>query len=419
MPELPPLTDGRLADNIVHFARALRAAGMRVGPGRVIDAVEAVAAAGFTRKADFYWTLHACFVSRRADRAVFDAAFKLFWRDPQLIEKMMATMLSETIAAPEERKPNAAERRAEEAMTAGADVPKPPPPPEEGEEIEFDATLTFSDTEKLRARDFEQMSTAEINAAKAAIARMSLPVEKLRSRRTRADAHGPKPDWRATFRTATRMGGEIHRIERRAQRERWPNLVALCDISGSMGAYSRMLLHFLHSVSNARGDGWAKVHAFVFGTRLTNITRHLALKDVDEALESAGEDVLDWEGGTRIGESLHEFNRDWSRRVLGQGVVVLLITDGLDRGEPSELAKEADRLRRSSRKLIWLNPLLRWEGFAPKAQGVRALLPRVDSFRSAHNIESLDSLAEALSRPDDEGERRRLMAMLAPDPAVA
>ena len=179
-----------------------------------------------------------------------------------------------------------------------------------------------------------------------------------------------------------------------------------------MSSYSRMILHFLHAASNAKGAGWAKVHSFTFGTRLTNITRHLRQRDVDAALRAAGAEAQDWEGGTRIGACLEDFNRDWSRRVLGQGAVVLLITDGLDRDDPERLRRAAERLQLSSRKLIWLNPLLRWDGFAPKAGGVKALLPHADSFRACHNVDTLQDLAHALTRPDDMGDKRRLMAML-------
>ncbi|MBX2854420.1 MAG: VWA domain-containing protein [Rhodobacteraceae bacterium] len=412
MPEIAIPEDGRLADNILHFARALRKAGLRVGPGRAVDAVRAVEAAGFTQKRDFYWTLHACFVSRAEDRAVFDAAFKMFWRNPQMLEKMMSVLLRQVDVPPEEKERKAAETRVQEAL-ADQDTLPPPPPPEEGEEIEVDATLTFSADEKLRATDFEQMTADEIRAAKRAIAKLELPVRPLASRRLAPSPRGGRADWRATLRASLRAGGEIVPPKTRAPKLRWPNLVALCDISGSMSAYSRMLLHFLHAASNAKGAGWAKVHCFTFGTRLTNITRHLRQRDVDDALTAAGAEVQDWEGGTRIGECLHAFNRDWSRRVLGQGSVVLLITDGLDRDDPLRLAAEADRLRLSSKKLIWLNPLLRWDGFAPKAQGVRALLPRVDSFRAAHNIDSLDSLCDALVKADDSGDRARLMRMMA------
>ena len=237
------------------------------------------------------------------------------------------------------------------------------------------------------------MTAAEIAEAKRAIARLKLPVRPFMSRRTRAATLGHLPDWRRTMRASLRGGG-VPVLARRERRERWPALVALCDISGSMAAYSRMLLHFLHAAANAKGAGWSKVHVFTFATRLTNITRHLHERDVDEALKRAGREARDWEGGTRIGACLEQFNREWSRRVLGQGAVVLLITDGLDRDDPDRLAREAERLHLSCRRLIWLNPLLRWEGFEARAQGVRALLPHVDAFVSAHNIASLEALAE-------------------------
>jgi uncharacterized protein with von Willebrand factor type A (vWA) domain len=188
--------------------------------------------------------------------------------------------------------------------------------------------------------------------------------------------------------------------------------VVICDISGSMSQYSRMVLHFVHAVANRQGQGWARVHAFTFGTRLTNITRHMAERDVDEALKAAGAEAQDWSGGTRIGACLHAFNRDWSRRVLGQGAVVLLITDGLDRDETGLLSREIERLHLSCRRLIWINPLLRWDGFAPRAGGVKAMLPHVDSFRAGHSIASLEGLAAALARGDDAGEKDRLLAEL-------
>jgi uncharacterized protein with von Willebrand factor type A (vWA) domain len=258
------------------------------------------------------------------------------------------------------------------------------------------------------------MSVGELAAARRAIARLALPVQPIASRRTRIAARGRLADWRGTMRAALRSGGDVETLVTRARRTRWPNLVALCDISGSMSSYSRLLLHFLHAAANARGAGWAQVHAFTFGTRLTNITRHLRQRDVDAALAAAGREALDWEGGTRIGACLHAFNRDWSRRVLGQGAVVLLITDGLDRDDPDRLAAEMERLQLSARRLIWLNPLLRWDGFTPRARGVRAMLPHVDSFRACHSLASLEELAAALSRPDDPGDRDRLMRLLAP-----
>lgn len=409
----PPPPEGRLAENVIHFARALRKAGLPVGPGRVVEAVRAVEAAGFTDRGDFYFALQACFVSRPEHREVFAQTFRLFWRDPQFLEHMMGLLLPLVRDAHAPHQPQAAERRAAEALVDGADRP-PSPPREEGEggEVEIDATLTFSLDERLKHLDFEQMSAEEMAQARRALARIELPVRPIASRRARVDPNGRIADWRGTMRGALRSGGEIRRLARKAPRIRWPNLVALCDISGSMAGYSRVLLQFLHAAANAKGAGWAEVHAFTFGTRLTNITRHLRQRDVDAALAASGRAARDWEGGTRIGASLHAFNRDWSRRVLGQGAVVLLITDGLDREDPGTLRREMERLRLSARRVIWLNPLLRWEGFAPRAQGVRAILPEVDAFLSCHSLASLEDLAAALARPEEAGARDRLMGLI-------
>ncbi len=407
--------DPKLVQNITHFARALRKAGLPIGPGRTLDAVRAVNAVGFTEKADFYWTLHSVFVSRPEHRAIFGQIFRLYWRDPRYLEHMMSYMLPAVRGVAEERQTQAAEKRAAEALLDGVDRDAPELPEAEGEdevEIQIDASKTTSTEERLRSLDFEQMSTAEVAQAKRMIARMTLPVKPLKSRRTMSDPRGSRADWRGTMRAAMRRGGELGELSTKSQRLRWPNLVVLCDISGSMSQYSRIVLHFLHAVANAKGAGWAKVHAFTFGTRLTNITRHMGARDVDAALAAAGAEAQDWEGGTRIGECLHRFNRDWSRRVLGQGAVVLLITDGLDRDGAGDLEREMERLHLSARRLIWINPLLRWDGFLPKAQGVKAMLPHVDSFRAGHNIASLEALADAISRPDDAGEKARLMAAM-------
>jgi len=399
--DLPIPEDGKFVANITHFARALRKAGLPAGPGRVADAIRAVAVAGFTEKQDFYWTLHACFVSRPEHRDVFAQIFRLYWRDPQYLESIMALLPPALKRAQDDRAHRPAERRAAEALLDGAEVEAPDTREDEGTEIQLDASMTYSADERLRALDFEQMSSAEMVEAKRMIARIKLPVKPLASRRTKVALHGDIPDWRGTIRGAMRTGGDIQKLAMRQRKTRWPNLVTLCDISG--------LLHFLHAASNSKGAGWAQVHSFTFGTRLTNITRHLRNRDVDAALAMAGAEAQDWEGGTRIGACLHTFNRDWSRRVLGQGAVVLLITDGLDRDDPDLLGAEMERLHLSARKVIWLNPLLRWDGFAPKARGIREMLPHVDSFRAGHNIASLQALADALTKPEDVGEKARLM----------
>ena len=416
MDELGLPEKGKLSHNIAHFARALRRAGLPIGPGRVIDAIRAVEAAGFTERVDFFWTLHACFVSRPEQRAVFEQVFRLYWRDPQYLEHMMSLMLPAVRGVQEDRAADAAEKRAAEALLDGKNLPPPQrdgPDTPDDDLIEIDASATMSQEERLRTLDFEQMNLSEIAEAKRMLTRLALPVKPLVTRRMVADPGGTRIDARRTLRAAMRQGGDITRLVHRSPGARWPNLVVLCDISGSMSQYSRLVLHFVHAVANRKGQGWAKVHAFTFGTRLTNITRHLRNRDVDAALKAAGTEAQDWSGGTRIGACLRTFNRDWSRRVLGQGAVVLLITDGLDREEAGALPSEMQRLHLSCRRLIWLNPLLRWDGFAPKASGIRAMLPHVDSFRASHSIASLESLGKVISDPSDGGEKARLMALLA------
>jgi uncharacterized protein with von Willebrand factor type A (vWA) domain len=407
--------DGKLAHNIAHFARALRKAGLPIGPGRVIDAIRAVEAAGFSERVDFYWTLHACFVSRPEERVVFEQVFRLFWRDPKYLDHMMNLLLPSIQGLHEDRQASAAEKRAAEALLDGVarDIPEPRVEGrEEDSQIEIDASATMSHEERLKTLDFELMSVAEMAEAKRMLARLSLPVRPLKTRRSVADAAGHALDMRRTLRGSLRTGGEVQRLALRSPRERWPNLVVLCDISGSMSQYSRMVLHFVHAVANRKGQGWARVHAFTFGTRLTNITRHLGQRDVDAALKAAGAEAQDWSGGTRIGACLQAFNRDWSRRVLGQGAVVLLITDGLDRDDTGMLARQAERLHLSCRRLIWLNPLLRWEGFAPRAGGIKAMLPHCDTFRASHSVASLEALGRVISDSGDSGEKARLMRLM-------
>ena len=300
--------DGRLAANIMHFARVLRAAGLPIGPGRVIDAVRAVEAVDISRRGDFYWALHAVFVNRRDQRELFDQAFHMFWRNPKLLERMMSLVLPSMLVQEDQAQKAEISPRIAQAFAAMAE--------QEGrkreEEIELDAALTWSGDEVLRQRDFEKMTVAEVEAAKAAIQRMRLPIMEVRTRRFRPDPSGARADMRATLRAALRSGSDIIPLRKRSKRTRRPPLVVLCDISGSMERYARMLLHFLHAVTNDRD----RVHTFLFGTRLTNVTRYLRYRDIDVALEKVAEAVVDWSGGTRIGQCLHEFNRDWSRRVL-------------------------------------------------------------------------------------------------------
>ena len=394
---LERLEGNKLAPNIMHFGRVLRAAGLPVGPGKIIDATNAVMAVGVGSRRDFYWALHAVFVNRRDQHELFDQAFHIFWKDPKLLERMMGILLPQVDggdeAVPPEEEPM---RRLQEAMSPkDDDRPESEEEEEQEEEIELDAAMTTSQRELLQTMDFEEMTADEIERAKRAIAKMRLPITEIPTRRYRVSTRQARVDMRATLRAALRSGGSSIPLKYRKRRTRPPPIVILCDISGSMSRYTRMFLHFMHAVTNDRD----RVHTFLFGTRLTNVTRYLRNKDIDIAVQQVTDIVEDWSGGTRIGESLTEFNKFWSRRVLGQGAIVILISDGLDRDAGRGLHTEMERLHKSCRRLIWLNPLLRFEGFQPKSQGIQAILPSVDEFRPVHNLLSLDELIEALNQP--------------------
>ena len=389
---------GRLCSNIVQFAHALRRAGLGVGTDRIVEAIRAVDVAGFSGRDDFRHILRSCLTSRPDHQAVFDQVFRLFWRDPRYQDHMMAMLVPSIAGTNPPPTPEAANRRAVEALIGDETIgPVDQRPRNDAETVvEVDATLTWSAVERLRTMDFDQMSVAEQELAKRAIENIDLKVKPMTCRRSSVSTSGELTDRRATFRRAMRTGGELQMMVRRQRARRWPDLVALCDISGSMSSYSRMLLHFLHLAGNARDQGWGQVYSFTFGTRLTNISKQLSIGDPDAALDAVGRHVRDWDGGTRIASCLRTFNRDWGRRVLGKGAVVLLITDGLDRGDPDDLSKEAERLRLSCRDLIWINPLLRWHGFQPLAQGARALLPHVNRLVAGHSVKSLEDLASVL-----------------------
>ena len=385
---------GRLAENILYFGRALRAAGIPVGPGAVIDALEAVKAAGVGERQDFYWTLHAVFVKKHEHSVLFDQAFRIVFRKRGYLEQMMAMMMPRAPGAAQN--PQAGSARVQEALFAGLKDKIA----DREHQIEIDRRLTVSDREVLQRKDFAQMSAAEIARAKDAIRHMVLSLDAVRVRRLAPDRRGHLVDMRRTLRASMKAGGALIDLKYRGPETRLPPIVALLDISGSMGEYTRLFLHFLHAVTDAR----KRVHSFLFGTRLTNVTRALKAKDPDEALAACSASVADWSGGTRIASSLAAFNKQWARRVLSGGAIVLLITDGLERDPDDRLAFEIDSLHRSCRRLIWLNPLLRFEGFEAKARGVQAMLPHVDEFRPVHNLDSMEALCRALS--GRRGERR-------------
>ena len=387
------MSEGRLAENVMHFARLLRAAGLRIGPDRVVDCVSALEIAGAEqfplRREDWYWTMSAVLLSRNEQRPIFDQAFRIFWRDPKLAERMMQLMLPQAYGRapkPEEQQ----SQRLTDALFAQRKEDK-----HAQERVELEARLTVSSREVLQRMDFDSMSAAELAEAKKLIAQLRLPLPMVRTRRYQPQRSGRRIDLRRSLRESLREGGELIPLVRAAPRELHPPLVVLCDISGSMNPYSRMFLHFLHAMTNDRD----RVSVFVFGTRLTNITRQLRHRDVDVAMAKVAEAIKDWSGGTRIGGSLREFNWRWGRRVLGQNACVLLVSDGLDREAGEGLAEEMERLAKSSRYLVWLNPLLRYDKFEARPAGVRAMLPHVDLFLPVHNLKSLVDLAKTLSGP--------------------
>jgi uncharacterized protein with von Willebrand factor type A (vWA) domain len=368
----------------MHFARLLRAAGLRIGPDRVVDTVKALAIIGpplnNPRRDDWYWTMSAVLLSREEQRPIFDQAFNIFWRDPKLAERMMEALLPKAqgrAAKPEEQQ----SQRLTDALFQQRPKEKPPET-----RIDTEARLTFSSREILQRMDFDTMSAAELAEAKRMIAELRLPLPELRTRRFYPHRSGPRVDLRRSLRETLREGGDLIPLVRTARRELHPPLVVLCDISGSMNPYARLFLHFLHAI--------------------THITRQLRHRDVDVAMAKVAEAIKDWSGGTRIGASLREYNFKWARRTLAQNACVLLVSDGLDREAGEGLSEEMERLAMSAHYLVWLNPLLRYEKFEARPAGVRAMLPHVDLFLPVHNLQSLVDLAKTLSTPQPMMEKR-------------
>jgi uncharacterized protein with von Willebrand factor type A (vWA) domain len=384
---------GHLAENVMHFARVLRAAGLPVGTNRVQLALQALQVAGFESRTDFHAVLQACLVDRVEHLEMFDQAFVLFWRDPDLMGRMRAMMLPKVQLKPGDLPAPPENRRLGEALFPHQ--PEQPPEDQAPEEVQVDAALTFNDREVLQRADFDTMSPEEWQSARRALKDLRPVFEPLPTRRSRSALRAGQPDWRATLAAQARSGGELAAMRWREPRTRPAPLVVLADISGSMSRYSRMLLHFAHVLGHAD----ARVESFVFGTRLTRTTRLLKSRDPDLAVGQVVRAVQDWSGGTRITHSLHEFNQRWARRVLNTRATVLLITDGLETGDTAQLSFETERLAKSCRRLIWLNPLLRFAEFQPRAGGIRAMLPHVSQFLPAHNLQSLGELVQVLVQP--------------------
>ena len=384
-----------LADNIVHFSRILRDTGLAVGPDRVLAAIAAVEAVGLERREDIRAALSAVMLERHEQQTVFDAAFDAFFRDPKLLEQMMYLLLPKIQGRGEKQLPPRANRLAE-ALAPPAPERKPNPANETAkEEIQFETEFSFSERERLAQADFESMTTAEYELAKKLAERAPLPVHPVRRRRHETGPRGTL-DLRRTLQGMARQPHTLAPAFTHPRTE-LPPIVVLLDISGSMDRYSRLLLQFIHTVEN----DMAKVEAFVFGTRLTRVTRLLKRRSIDEAFTRVSKEVQDWAGGTRIGESIQTFNQEYARRVLRNGAVVLVISDGWDRGDPALLGNEMMRLQRSSYRLIWLNPLLGSPRYQPLTRGMQAALPYIDDFMAVHNMESLELLAQHLSDISD------------------
>jgi hypothetical protein len=380
---------GHLSDNVLHFARVLRGAGLPVGTDRALLALEALRVAGVESRRDFHATLRSCLIDRGEHRALFDQAFEIFWKDPDLLGQMMRMLLPKAPGRAADGVAGGGNRRLAEALSRRTHAVQETP--------QLLATPSWSERERLRSIDFDTMTSDEWLAARRMVAALDPFLARRVTRRFGPHDRGARIDLRRLLRNAARSGGQVCELPRARARTRSAPLSVIVDISGSMTRYSRMFLHFIHALASGPRAAELRIHAFVFGTRLTPITRHVRARDPDEAIARVARAVADWSGGTRIGDCLHDFNRLWARRVLPGNSTVLLVTDGLERGDVNRLARETERLGKSCRQLIWLNPLLRYDGFEPRALGVAAMLPHVHRFLPAHNLQSLERLAEILA----------------------
>jgi uncharacterized protein len=425
---LPKLSAGQLSEievargdlllvRIIDFAHFLWELGLDVGPGRVVELVESLPLIDVGNRQEFYNFLKISLVTKREHEAIFDMAFAYFWHSAnasltgEALEKELQEQRRRALALPASRR---LEAEREMARMPGRPTPQQKHPASrlreaarklrrDDDDDETERPGTYSYEEFLRRRDFEDFSWDELREARELMARTRWRLGERQTRRRRPARHGRHLDVRGTLRRSLRSGGEPITLARREWRRKPRPLVILCDISGSMSLYSRLLLHFVHTVSS----GLENVETFVFGTRLTRITRQLARKDVDEAIYQVTKSVQDWSGGTRIGESLHTFNRLWARRVLGHGAVVLIISDGWDRGDVRVLGEEMARLQRNCHRLLWLNPLLGHDEYRPVTAGMRAALPYIDDFLPANNLDSLFALGRALESIDDQRPMRQ------------
>ncbi len=386
--QLGDARSGKFADNLTGFGRALRRAGVSTDSARMALAAQAALAVGLARREDVGAALEAVMVSREQDRMVFRELFDAYFRDPELANKLLAQMLpsAEGKAEPKSRRP-----RVREALAPILAAGRAQTPPEQ--KIEFDAAMTASDLERLKHADFNALSGAEYRLVERLAREIRLPIPEFAARRVRPGARGGRMHWPGVMRQAARTGGEVLRLPRMQRQRQALPLLVLLDVSGSMERYARLLLAFLHASTRQlrRRD------LFAFGTRLTDLTPAMRLADTDLMLKSAGLAIADFAGGTQLGASLASLREHYSRRLVGRRTLVLLITDGLDTGEPQQLQHELDWLRRRCHRLLWLNPLLRFDGYAPLARGAVVLHAVADGMLAVHNLEKLEDLAASLA----------------------
>lgn len=391
-----------LLNHLLLFGRLLRRLGAQVVTSQILDLLAALEYVDLTNRDDFYWAARSVLVTRKDDLAKFDQAFDLFWRRA-LARDMpdFSGLLSQTKAPkrqpppgqpPQEQPPD--ERAKQRTIALAEQSDEESESSDEGDDHETpDLVISASPFEMLRHKDFAQYTREELSLARELIRDMNWELGWRRTRRFKS-GRGRRLDLRRSLRKNTRFGGEMVHLAWRAPKFKPRPVVVIADISGSMEQYSRILLHFIHTLY----QGMDQVEAFVFGTRLTRITHELRTRHVDVAISQVGHIVHDWAGGTRIGESLHQFNYKWGRRVLGRGAIVLIISDGWDRGNVDELRQEMDRLQRSCFRLIWLNPLLGMAGYQPLTRGIVAAMPYIDDFLPVHSLHSLTELGELLTR---------------------
>lgn len=405
----------KIQRNALVFGRTLRALGFHVQPDRMVLLAHAMDRIGFQRREDVKSAARAVLVRSRDEIARFEIAFDEFWRAHGRTTQIDSDGGSGLDGALHDRdEPVDREGPSETgdptrmpaagtAREPRVDDGAPDGPSDAGKAIDGDRSYTYSFAEGLYSKDFSQMSTAELDRARDLTRPGAWDLGRRRTRRMVSGSGAGAFDARRTLRASLRRGGEVIELKRRRRKSKRRDLVLLCDISGSMDRYSRLLLHFVHTVRHAVGS----VEAFVFGTRITRVTRQLRHRDTHAALNEIADSVVDWAGGTRIGDSLFHFNRTWARRVLGRGAIVIVISDGWDRGDVRLLAKEMQRLQRGAFRLIWLNPLLGSAGYRPQTVGMRAALPYVDDFLPANNLKSLVQLAELLQTVDHRRPLRR------------